>query len=63
LIKFSIIFSCCLNNKLLSNEVDNGSESERVIGADPEWATASGTSAAVNEIGQRRAVGCGERYG
>jgi hypothetical protein len=62
--KFSIFFSCCLNNKLLiyllSNEVGNGSRSERVIGEGPEWATASRTSAAANDTGQWRAAGYGE---
>jgi hypothetical protein len=63
--KISILFSCCLNNKLLlyllSNEVGNGSRSEWVIGAGPERAMASGTSTAANETGQRRVVGYGER--
>jgi hypothetical protein len=53
LIKFSVLFSCCLNNKLLcyllSNEVGNRSKPEWVIGVGPKRTTTSGN-------GQRRAA-------
>jgi hypothetical protein len=38
----------------------SGSKSERVIGENSEWATASKTSAATNDTGQWRTAGCDE---